>query len=179
MAEDAEDASEAADAEGDGEEAPKKSSKMKLLLFAGLPAVILVLAGVTGALMLMGGGGDDETEYAEGAEAADAEPPPPEQKEYHFEDPLRVNINSGGDRMTLLQMEVVLLYTDPEVPYLLGEREDHIFDAYVGFLRELRVEDLSGAAGLHRLRLELVRRANLELAPHHIDGVLIPEILMQ
>jgi flagellar FliL protein len=43
----------------------------------------------------------------------------------------------------------------------------------------LRTDDLSGSAGAYRLRLELLRRVNLAIAPAHVNAVLIEEMLVQ
>jgi len=60
--------------EADGAEAEAGKSKpdiKKLALFIGLPAVILILAGVAGALLLLGGGEDEvDVAAAEAAETA-------------------------------------------------------------------------------------------------------------
>jgi flagellar FliL protein len=46
-------------------------------------------------------------------------------------------------------------------------------------LRELRVTDLEGSAGLYRLREELTRRVNVAIAPNRIRAVLFKEIVVQ
>jgi flagellar FliL protein len=43
----------------------------------------------------------------------------------------------------------------------------------------MRTDDLAGSAGAYRLRLELLRRVNLVIAPRHINAVLIEEMLVQ
>jgi flagellar FliL protein len=50
---------------------------------------------------------------------------------------------------------------------------------FTAFLRELRPEDLAGSQGTYQLKAEILRRANLVLAPHKIDAVLIEEMLVQ
>jgi flagellar FliL protein len=54
-----------------------------------------------------------------------------------------------------------------------------VTDEFNGFLRELRTDDLVGSAGAYRLRLELLRRVNLVIAPQQINSVLIEEMLVQ
>ena len=46
------------------------------------------------------------------------------------------------------------------------------------FLRELRPEDLAGSAGSYELRMELLRRTNLVIAPAKVNAVLIEEMLI-
>ena len=47
------------------------------------------------------------------------------------------------------------------------------------FLRELRIEDLEGAAGMYRLREELLRRVSVTAAPAVVRNVLFREMLIQ
>ena len=49
---------------------------------------------------------------------------------------------------------------------------------FQSFLRELRPEDLAGSAGSYQLRMEILRRANLVLAPTQVKAVLIEEMLI-
>jgi flagellar FliL protein len=46
------------------------------------------------------------------------------------------------------------------------------------FLRELRPEDLSGSQGSYQLRMEILRRVNLVIAPAKANAVLIEEMLI-
>jgi flagellar FliL protein len=46
-------------------------------------------------------------------------------------------------------------------------------------LRELRVEDIRGSAGVMRLKEELLRRVNLAVAPTPVHDVLLKEMIIQ
>ena len=48
-----------------------------------------------------------------------------------------------------------------------------------GSLSSVRTDDLAGSAGAYRLRLELLRRVNLVIAPMQVNAVLIEEMLVQ
>jgi flagellar FliL protein len=93
---------------------------------------------------------------------------------------LIVNL-SGKDngRPLVLKLDLILEAGQEgsfeNVPGLMPRLQDQIQT----FLRELRVEDLDGSAGTYRLRLELLKRFNLVLAPQKIDAVLIEGILVQ
>jgi flagellar protein FliL len=54
-----------------------------------------------------------------------------------------------------------------------------IIDNFQVYLRELRVEDLKGSAGMYRLREELLLRVNAAVAPAKINDVLFKEMLVQ
>jgi flagellar FliL protein len=52
-------------------------------------------------------------------------------------------------------------------------------DSFQVYLRELRVEDLKGSAGMYRLREDLLRRINEAARPVKISDVLFKEMLIQ
>lgn len=173
------------DAEGSEEEseAPKKGGMKKLILFVGLPAVIVILAGVAGALLFLGGG--DETAVAEGEAGEVVEEPEPSAAErfaalHTFERTIEVNIEGDEGRILMMQMEYVLVYSDHDLDSILESDViiDRLTTSYVEFLRTLRADDIYGSMGTFRIRAEMRRRANLELAPHAIEDVLIPELII-
>ncbi|MDZ4760773.1 MAG: flagellar basal body-associated FliL family protein [Alphaproteobacteria bacterium] len=100
---------------------------------------------------------------------------------YYHMPKMIVNLSGAadGDRPLLLELELVLESAEAaafdEMPAMLPR----LIDQFQTFLRELRVEDLNGSAGSYRLRLELLRRFNLVMAPTKIDAVLIEGILIQ
>lgn len=54
-----------------------------------------------------------------------------------------------------------------------------VIDQFQTYLRELRVEDLSGSAAMFRLKEELLRRVNLAAEPVHVEDVLFKEMIVQ
>jgi flagellar protein FliL len=54
-----------------------------------------------------------------------------------------------------------------------------VIDNFQVYLRELRVEDLRGSAGVYRLREELLVRVNSAAAPVKVRDVLFKEMLVQ
>ena len=52
-------------------------------------------------------------------------------------------------------------------------------DNFQVYLRELRVEDLRGSAGIYRLREELLARVNSAVRPTKVKDVLFKEMLVQ
>lgn len=90
-----------------------------------------------------------------------------------------VNISTGNGRPAYLKLKLTLETKDQATVDALEPALPRVMDAFTGFLRELRMEDLSGSAGAYRLRLELLRRVNLAIAPAQVDAVLIEEMLVQ
>jgi flagellar FliL protein len=54
-----------------------------------------------------------------------------------------------------------------------------VVDQFQTYLRELRVRDLRGSAGIYRLQMELLWRVNQAAAPVQVKDVLFQEILIQ
>jgi len=182
------------DDENEGEEKPKKNP-LKLALFIGLPVLILLLAGV-GGFLLFAGGGDDAEEHADaehgeehggddghgGSTAADTHG----GAVFYYDltegegeaETITTNIRSVDGRPVILQLEVSFESSIPELGSILEANVDSIMDQFIMFLRELREDDLYGSAGMHRVRLELLRRVNLAIEPAQVDAVLIQQFMI-
>jgi flagellar protein FliL len=154
----------------------------KLLIIVGL-ALFLVVGGAvaayfTGLLqpvidMISGG----EEAPAEGTEN-DADVTSGESYFKPMED-LIVNLNTGGKKSVFLNMKVSLELSsqaDGDKVELLMPR---VIDYFQVYLRELRVEDLKGSAGMYRLREELLARVRVAVAPIRVRDVLFKQILIQ
>jgi len=202
-AEEAEGAAPAAEgAEGAEGEAPakKKMSGKKLILFIVLPAVLVLGGGGAAAYLLLFQGGGAEQHASEdghgkakakggghgGGEAGEAVPGPNGTMISYGEDvvfvalpEMLVNITGPDGRPAYLKLKLTLEAPNEETVAALGEHVPRISDQFNGFLREMRTDDLAGSAGAYRLRLELLRRVNLTIAPLQINAVLIEEMLVQ
>jgi flagellar FliL protein len=182
MADEADTAPEKDGADGEDAAPAKKGllglSKKKLLLF-GLPAVILLLGGAGAGIMLLGGGGDEAAhagEDGQGEQHAAA----PAAPYYFYEMPeMLVNINGGDGNTAFLKLKLNIEVADEALLPVLDETMPRVIDRYQAFLRELRPEDLSGSAGYYRLKLELLRRVNLAIAPAEAQAVNIDQLLIQ
>jgi flagellar FliL protein len=187
-------------AEGAEGEAPakKKMSGKKLVLFIVLPAVLVLGGGGAAAFMLLSGGGaeqhaSDEGDHGKtkggghGAEATgEAVPGPHGTTILHGENvifvtmpEILVNISSIDGRPAYLKLKLTLEAPDDATVAALTDGIPRVNDQFNGFLRELRTDDISGSAGAYRLRLELLRRVNLAIAPAQVNAVLIEEMLVQ
>jgi flagellar protein FliL len=162
-------------AEGaEGEEAPKKKmSLVSMLLFFGLPALLVIGGGVAAWLFLFSGSGEKKDEH--GHDKVAAGPPP---VFYDLPDML-VNLTAGEGQRAILKLGVQLELKDEEAKKKIEPVLPRVVDNFQVFLRELRVEDLSGSAGMFRLKEELLRRVNLAVAPVEVRDVLFEEMLIQ
>lgn len=170
-----EDTEEEAPEEGeDGEEGladglnKKKFSGRKIILFGAIPLLVIAL-GAVGAFFLLGG--DDEEEIVEEIPV----------EVLFFEVPeLLITLNTApGKRANYLKLVVSLEVSSAESLVALEEQLPRVIDNFQVYLRELRVEDLSGSAGLYRLREELLTRINTAVADGQVRDILFKEMLVQ
>ena len=90
-----------------------------------------------------------------------------------------VNLNSTGRKQNFLKIRVSL---ELESALDVGKIEavmPRIIDNFQVYLRELRVDDLQGSAGMLRLREELMARVNNAVKPAKVNDVLFKEMLVQ
>jgi flagellar FliL protein len=174
--------------EDGAEEEGQKKGLPKLVIFGGLGAVILVL-GAVAAFLLLSGGGDEEV-VAEGEHGEEYGEHAAE--EYHStevyyydlregdgtEETITTNIRSSDGRPVIVQLKLTFESSDANLGPVLEEHLDPIMDQFIVFLRELREDDLYGSAGMHRVRLELLRRVNLAIEPAQVDAVWIQEFMI-
>jgi flagellar FliL protein len=166
-----------AEALGDGDElAPskKKLSGKKLVLFVILPTVALV--GFLAVAYIIG-----LFDSFLGAEQEQAEEVVEAPKKVSFFDlqEMVVNLNSSGKQPSYLKISVSLEIDDPLLKPQLEALMPRIIDQFQVYLRELRKEDLSGSAGLYRLKEELLMRVNAAVHPIKINDVLFKEFIVQ
>lgn len=147
----------------------------KLVLFIVLPILLLAIAGA--GVYFSGILGPEETE--EGAEEEVVEEVPVGPAVFYDLPEMLVNLTSGGRRANFLKISVSLeLQSEADVPTVESVLP-RIRDNFQVYLRELRIEDLQGSAGLQRLREELLLRVNAAARPAVIQDVLFKEMLVQ
>lgn len=171
--EETEDAGEAED----GEAKPKRGKK-KLIMIGGL--VLLLLGGGGGAAFFMMGG-EEVMEPPAGSDAVAAVDPdnPPPKPIFHELPSLLVNLASDGRKQTYLRV-IATLELEPGVEVdLARDQAAAVIDGFQAFLREMRPRDLSGSAGLMRLKEELLVRANGAFSEPVVRNVLLTEFLIQ
>lgn len=187
------------DAEPEGEvegveEGGKKKPPLKLLIIAGAAAVLVLGGGGAGAFFLMkpkpeaagehgkkaekkkkddghGGGGKAE------AGAATVKEGPDGVIFYTLPD-IVVNMQTADGRPTFLKLKLTLELSDEGAVEVLNPNLPRLRDMFQTFLRELRPEDLTGSQGSYQLRMEILRRVNLVIAPTKVNKVLIEEMLI-
>ena len=166
--------------------------KKKLILFIVLPLLLVVGAGAgayfSGLLdgLLHKGGSEaaapaesDKKPKAEKKEAGPEQPTEVQAAVFYDLPEILVNLNSPGRKQNFLKIRVSL---ELESALDVGKIEavmPRIIDNFQVYLRELRVDDLQGSAGMLRLREELMARVNNAVKPAKVNDVLFKEMLVQ
>lgn len=185
-------ADEALGADG-AENGGKKKGGMKLILLIVLPLLLIGGGGAAAFLTGMIGGGDGHAEgeaaagggqgagggHGSGAAPGAAKARDPLTAVYFDLPEMLVNLNTGGKRVSFLKLKVSLELQKQEDVALIEKVMPRIVDSFQVYLREMRVEDLSGSAGIYRLREELLDRVNVAAQPVAVNDVLFREMLVQ
>jgi len=181
------------DDEGGGKR--KRGGKRKLILFVGAPLVVLILA--VAGLFVMGigpfGGGDEEEvaveeshgeegDHGEGAEGGEHGADGGAGHVGFYELPqMTVNLNTTDGSTAFLRITVSLEIANytPENRAQLDTMLPRVLDNFQTYMRELRLDDLSGSAGLFSLKQEMLSRVNRAVDPVQVSDVLFSELLVQ
>ena len=157
----------------------KKDSLLKMILFVGLPLILIAIIVATLFFTSFG-------RQLIKLDAPQAESPQetvqtlPKNIVYYDMPELLVNIqSSSGSRKPFLRLAVKFEIHDVSAVPTLDLIRPRITDAFQIYLRELRVEDLDGAAGSQRLKEELLKRVNAVAAPIKISDVLFQVFVVQ
>ncbi|SDE59237.1 flagellar basal body-associated FliL family protein [Rhodobacter capsulatus] len=162
-----------AEPEAEGEEAPKKKSKLPILI--GL-VLMLLLGG--GAFYAVYSGMILAPAHPGGAEAA-AEEEHPEKTEPQIAfvalDPMVISLTEGKARHLRFSAQLeVPLPRQKEVELL----KPRVMDVLNGFLRAVEVTDLEDPAALLRLRAQMLRRVQIVVGEGMVNDLLVIEFVM-
>lgn len=190
-----------APAEGEeGEGAPgKKKLPLKLIIIAGVAAVLVLGGGGTAAFIFLKPkpdeaaahgeakgkekkkekkGKEEKGKEGEGGGAGGQVREGPDGVIFYTLPDVVVNMQTADGRPTFLKLKLTLELPDESAVEELDPNMPRLQDMFQSFLRELRPEDLAGSQGSYQLRMEILRRVNLVIAPSKANAVLIEEMLI-
>jgi len=175
----------------DGEGAPaKKKLSPKMLIIAGVTAVLVLGGGGAGAFFLLkpkpdaAAAGKAAKKEKKGDKKGEGEKPVGEVRAgpdgilFYTMPSVVVNMQTADGRPTFLKLKLTLEVPDQATVDQLEPNMPRLQDMFQTFLRELRPEDLQGSQGSYQLRMEIQRRVNLVIAPSKVNAVLIEEMLI-
>ena len=180
------------DDEGDSGKASGGGGKKKIIIIIAL-AFLVVVGGVAGAYfmglldpvieMIVGpeDAAEGEESGEEGEECEEGEEGDCASGRVVFYDlqELLVNLNTGGRKSSFLKIRISLELASARDKAKMDAIMPRVIDNFQTYLRELRIDDLKGSAGMYRLREELLVRVNAAAAPAKIKDVLFKEMLVQ
>ncbi|MCB1783224.1 MAG: flagellar basal body-associated FliL family protein [Alphaproteobacteria bacterium] len=183
-----------ADGEAEAEEAG--GLPLKKILIILVPLLLLTGGGAAAYFMgfldpYIGGGAAAEEGAAEGGESHGAAASESgghggghgeggEASSNFLEIPtMIVNLNSEDGTPRYLRLTVQLELANSSDKDAVQAVIPRVVDQFQTYLRELRVRDLRGSAGIYRLQMELLWRVNQAAAPIEVKDVLFQEILIQ
>lgn len=157
----------------------RRVSGKKIILLIVLPLLLLGGGGAalyfTGAIGLLLGSHDAEA----AAPDAEAHTPPSEPGVFYDLPDITVSLNNDARRQHYMQIQVSLELGSEDDIAAIERVMPRIMNNFQVYLRELRLDDLRGSAGLYRLREELQRRIADASRPAEIRDVLFREMLVQ
>lgn len=183
MAEEDEDISDLDEEEGleDDDESNGLAQKRKLsgkhIVLIGGPAIVLLVGGVAAfffgafdSLLYSILGKEPPSEHVEEA---------PEEVMFYDLPEMLVNLRAGGKQTNFLKLQVALEIKKTESVEALTHLLPRVIDNFQVYMRELRIEDLDGSAGMFRIKEELLSRVNAAVYPIEVNDILFKEMLIQ
>ncbi len=156
----------------------KKTSGKKIIIIAAVAIIVLALGGGAAFYFMSG----DDTEHAAdlehgGQEAGLADQEPTELLFLEL-DSMLVNLDTAGGKPKYLKITIALEVDKQESLDDLNKKMPRIIDQFQTYLRQLRIEDLNGSAGMFRLKEELLIKVNDAVYPTRVNDVLFKEMLV-
>lgn len=150
-----------------------KKKKKKLIIIV---AIVLILVAVGAGLFFSGVlGGHSKAEPQKQAAGAKIT----EEAAFFDAPDMVINITDAGGRQRFLKLSLSLELAQAADEPALKVVMPRVTDQFQTYLRELKVEDLRGSAGIYRLRQELLSRVRTAAKPVDVRDVLFREILVQ
>ena len=183
---DAAEGAEGEDGAAEGEEGGGGFDAKKIILFVVLP--LFILAGVGGGLYFTGtldkflkkGEAGEHGEAADGDGGKDSHGEAVSSNAFFLEIPnMTVNLTTTDGQPRYLRLSVQLELESAADMHAVEAVMPRVVDQFQTYLRELRVKDLRGSAGIYRLQMELLSRVNAAAYPVEVKDVLFQEILIQ
>ena len=190
----------------DGEPSPEAAAEGAEQSGGGKKKIIIIAVAVVVLLLAVGGGlyftgfldkflkKEEATEAAHGEAGAEGEHAAKEEcvKDAHGKEvcgpagakflkipDMVVNLNSEDGTPRYLRLSVQLEFKNDADMAAVEQVMPRVVDQFQTYLRELRVKDLRGSAGIYRLQMELLARVNQAAYPVEVQDVLFQEILIQ
>jgi flagellar FliL protein len=176
MADDDLDEDEKDGGEDEGDSSSGGGSKKLIIII--IVAVLLLLIGGGAAAYFMGVF-DTSPQETEVKPSEDSKKAAEDLAFFHDLPDITVNLNAKGRKRSVMKLKISLEVGSPDEIPKLQALMPRVIDNFQVYLRELRLDDLKGSAGMYRLREELMMRVNAAISPAKVKAVLFKEMLVQ
>jgi flagellar FliL protein len=162
-----------ADAAEAGDSVAQPPNKKKRLIIIGAAAMVVLAGGGAGFYF-----------WSASRKATNVEPVAVQRAASYVElrdivVSLAPHAGRAQDTPKILKLKLVIEVGNARIVPEIQQLQPRIEDILQIYLRELRVSDLEGSAGLYRLKEELLRRVNSAVYPRRVDAVLFKDITTQ
>lgn len=163
------DETQADGADGASSELARKKWSGKKIMMIALPVLLLLGGGGFAAVTMLGG----DKAHEEETKKVD-----PTVVFVDLPDML-VNLSAADKKTNYLKLSISLEIEGTENSEAVKAKMPRVVDNFQIYLREMRLEDLRGSAGMFRLKEELLTRVNTAVTPIKVTDVLFREMLIQ
>lgn len=168
-----------AQVQADPDEVHSDGALKSLAMKSVRPKKKLIVIGAAAAVLLLGSGGAAYALMGGGSESAAGSGSHANADTFIDIPPMTVNLRSADGAPRFLRVHLMLVPTSSEKQSEITRKLPLIIDSYQPFLRELRPEDLAGAAAAFRLKEEMLIRANQQAGDGAVADVLIQDLVQQ
>ncbi|MCF8473576.1 MAG: flagellar basal body-associated FliL family protein [Emcibacter sp.] len=159
----------------------KKTSGKKIIIIAAVAVLVLILGG--GAAYFFMSSGDNEegaiaTDLEHGGQETDLEKTHKGDPLFVELEPMLVNLDTAGGKPKYLKLTIALEVDEQVSIEDINKKMPRIIDQFQTYLRQLRIDDLNGSAGMFRLKEELLIKVNDAVYPTRVNDVLFKEMLV-
>ncbi|HEY1095661.1 MAG TPA: flagellar basal body-associated FliL family protein [Alphaproteobacteria bacterium] len=164
------------------DEIGKSSSKKKFIIIIAIPLLLLAVAGGLYAGGMLPGMKHAAADKAPKGEAKEGEEDSAEESgpSHFYELPdMIVNLTGDNGKQRFLKLSITLELNKAADEKVVEAVLPRVMDHFQTYLRELRIDDLRGSAGIYRLRQELLDRVRSATNGLNIKDVLFEEVLVQ
>jgi flagellar FliL protein len=151
---------------------------LKKIILIAVPVVLILVGAGLYFSGVLGGAKPTEEELAAQVLAEDEQKQADPEAVFLQVPDIVVNLQSEG-QPHYLKLSVKLELKNNSDLEAVSAVIPRVIDRFQTFLREMRVEDLRGTAGIYRLRQELLYRVNLAAKPVVVQDVLFQDVLVQ
>ena len=177
MADDDLDEDETDDEKNEGQSSGGGSKKLIIIIVA---VVLLIIGGVAAAFFMgLFDSSDSASQTTQAEPSSDSKKAASELAFFHDLPDITVNLNTKGRKRSVMKLKISLEVASPDEIPKLQALMPRVIDNFQVYLRELRLDDLKGSAGMYRLREELLMRVNAAITPAKVKAVLFKEMLVQ